>query len=449
MPKSGINAKGVRVKSIKAWTVAKDPAGYRWIIFGLLSIVYFLACLHRISPTVIARDLFLEFGADATALGLMSSAYFYLYAAVQPPVGVLSDTLGPRAVVTLFTFIAGIGVLLFGFAPNMAVATVARGLIGIGVGGVFVPALKIFSGWYRPTEFAGTTGIFLATGNAGNLAASLPLTYLVVSLGWRMSFWAIGGVTLVLVVVCRMVLRDKPEDKGWAPIEAHTGAPSQAALGPEVKTGALKRFGIVFRKPNFWMVTTSYFFFGGPTLTFQGLWAVPYLMDVHGYSRVQAGGLLMLMPLGIIVGAPLFGFLADRLPVGRKTVLMASIGAAMACWGVFLVTGGKPPAALIGPLFFFSGACGGGSLSLYMTINKELFPQWLTGTAMGLMNPAAFLATALFQPISGYLMDAVGHSGAVYPLQAYLHVFIAIFVSMVLCFVTILPLSLRKADVMK
>jgi MFS family permease len=69
---------------------------------------------------------------------------FLLYAAVQPPVGILSDTWGPRTVATLFTFVACIGVVVFGLAPNMVVATIGRALIGIGVGGVFVPAVKIF-----------------------------------------------------------------------------------------------------------------------------------------------------------------------------------------------------------------------------------------------------------------------------------------------------------------
>ena len=70
----------------------------------------------------------------------MSSSYFYLYAAVQPPVGVLSDTLGPRRVITIFTLIACIGTLVFGTACNMTMATVGRALIGLGVGGIFVPA---------------------------------------------------------------------------------------------------------------------------------------------------------------------------------------------------------------------------------------------------------------------------------------------------------------------
>jgi sugar phosphate permease len=415
-----------------------DPLVYRWLMFGVLSVLYFMACMHRISPTVIARDLIAEFNADATALGFMSSAYFYLYAAVQPPVGYLSDTWGPRAVTTFFAVIACLGALLFGFAPNLSVATLGRALIGVGVGGVFVPALKIFSKWHRAKEFAAMTGVFLAIGNAGNLAASLPLTYMVLWVGWRGSFLAMGAVSLLMALACCLVLRDTPEDKGWPPIVPE---PAPAATDPQAKAvqSPSRRMRIVFSQPNFWMVTGSYFFFGGPTLAFQGLWTVPYLIDIHGYSRVQAGGTLMLIPAGFVIGAPLFGLLADRLPINRKTILVLALLIGVLCWAVFLPTGGKPPAAVIGPLFVVIGLCGGGSLSLYMTMTKELFPAWLTGTAMGLMNPAAFLSTALFQPFSGYLMDSVGHAGAAYPQAAYYKVFVAIFIFGVLSLATILP----------
>ncbi len=424
--------------------VFNDLLKYRWLMFWVMGGIYFLACLHRISPTVIARDLVFEFGADAMALGLMSSSYFYLYAAVQPPVGVLSDTLGPRRVITIFTLIACVGAVIFGSALNMTMATVGRAFIGMGVGGIFVPGVKILSKWYRQREFAGVTGIFLATGNAGNLAASLPLTYLVLLLGWRMSSFAIGAVTFFLAIISWGVLRDNPEDKGWPPIEvgANQSSLAKGDLPGDIRTR--KRLRIVFSKPGFWMVTISTFFFGGPALTFQGLWAVPYLMDIHGYSRLQAGGLLMMLPLGFVIGAPTFGFLADKVALGRKGVLLCSLGLGLTCWAFFLLSGGSPSSLLLGPLFLIMGACGGGSLSLYMTITKELFPPWLTGTALGLMNPAAFLSTALFQPFTGFLMDKVGRSGAVYPLEAYYNVFIVIFISMAIGFVSIIPLTIPQ-----
>ena len=192
------------------------------------------------------------------------------------------------------------------------------------------------------------------------------------------------------------------------------------------------------------MITLSYFFFGGPGLTFQGLWVVPYLIDVHEYTRLQAGGLLMTLPLGAMVGAPLIGFLADRLNLERKQVLIILLFASLACWSVFFLTGGKPNNAFIIPLFFIMGLCGGGALSLYMTMLKEIFPTWLTGTAMGLMNPAAFLATALFQPFTGYLMDAFGRTGSAYPLGAYQRVFTVFFLSMLISFGLLFLLKTSK-----
>jgi len=260
----------------------KDPFRYRWLMLGVLGLIYFMACLHRIAPTIIAKDLVIEFGADATALGLMASTYFYLYAAVQPPVGILSDKIGPRKVATIFALIACAGCLVFALAPNMFMAGVGRGLVGIGVGGIFVPGLKIFSGWYKPTEFATVTGIFLALGNLGNLSGSLPLTYLVTLVGWRFSFIVIAGVALPLAFLAWWILRDKPEDKGWPPIVPHPLQPAPAAAALPADPSAGKGFGIIFKSSGFWMITLSYFFTSGPGLSFQGLWSVPYLMDVNG-----------------------------------------------------------------------------------------------------------------------------------------------------------------------
>lgn len=422
----------------------KDAYRYRWMMLAVMGVIYFLACLHRVAPTVIARDLMLEFGADATALGLMSSAYFYLYAAIQPSVGVLSDTMGPRRVITIFTLIATAGTVLFGTAVNMPMAAAGRALIGIGAGGIFVPGLLLFSRWYRTKEFAGVTGIFLAMGNAGNLSASLPFTYLVLLLGWRVSFLGMGAFSLLLVALGWVVLRDRPADKGWGDsFISGNDPPPPSEPKPQGMTFP-KRLKIVLVHPSFWMITLSYLFFGGPGLTFQGLWAVPYLMDIHGFSRVEAGGLLMLMPMGLIVGAPGIGYLADRFPMGRTRILAVSLCLPLLCWLFLFVSDGNSSLVFLTPIFFVMGVCGGGSLSLYMTMLKELFPSWLTGTAMGLMNPAAFLAGALFQPFTGYLMDAVGSSGSIYPLEAYHRVFGVFLASTILALGFLIFLMLRE-----
>ena len=420
---------------------------YRWLIFGILGTIYFLACLHRVAPTVIARDLAQAFNADAVVLGLIASSYFYLYSAVQPPVGILTDTIGPRMVVTIFTIIAAAGGFIFGTASNAAMSMLGRALIGVGVGGVFVPSLKIFSGWFRASEFASLTGILLAISGLGGLSAALPLTYLVLFLGWRLSFVLLGAFSLFLALICWVVVRDRPEDKGWPPmeIEVAQSQPVASELPEDMRT--FKRLGLIFRSFNFWMITLALFFSGGVSLTFQGLWAVPYLIDAYGLSRAKAGGLLMLMPFGFAVGALVFGLLIDRLALNRKSVVICSMSLSISCWIILLFFGGRSSYLLVVPLFLALGLLGGGYLTVIMTITKELFPTWLTGTAVGLINPAAFLATALYQPLTGFLLDRVGplDSGA-YPLEAYQLVFIVFLISLSIALIATIMLSLPKTN---
>ena len=74
-----------------------DP--HRWMVFGGVASIYFLAYFHRVSTSVVAPDLIAVFQTNATALGIMSSMYFYAYALGQPLVGYLTDRLAPRRVI--------------------------------------------------------------------------------------------------------------------------------------------------------------------------------------------------------------------------------------------------------------------------------------------------------------------------------------------------------------
>jgi len=322
-----------------------------------------------------------------------------------------------------------------------------RALIGVGVGGVFVPSLKIFSKWFRASEFASLTGILLAISGLGGLSAALPLTYLVLFLGWRLSFVLLGAFSLFLALICWAVVRDRPEDKGWPPmeIEVAQSQPVASELPEDMRT--FKRLGLIFGSFNFWMITLALFFSGGVSLTFQGLWAVPYLIDAYGLSRAKAGGLLMLIPFGFAIGALVFGLLIDRLALNRKSVVICSMSLSISCWIILLFFGGRSSYLLVVPLFLALGLLGGGYLTVIMTITKELFPTWLTGTAVGLINPAAFLATALYQPLTGFLLDRVGplDSGA-YPLEAYQLVFIVFLISISIALIATIMLSLPKTN---
>ena len=395
---------------------------YRWTIFALVGTLYFLVCLHRVSPTVIARDLALEFNANAMILGFLFSSYFYIYSCMQPVVGFFSDTAGPRKVITLSFVLAAIGSVIFGAAQNATMAAAGRAIIGAGAAGVFVPALKLFSEWYRMDEFSGLTGLMLAIGGMGALAASAPLTYLVLLLGWRTTFFCIGTISLVLALICWMIIRDTPQKKGWP---ALVSAGIDQAAPPEEAVGLGKRMRLIFGSFDFWMISLSTFFGGGVFLSFQGVWAVPYLMDVLGLNRVNAGWILMLLPLGFSLGGPVLGFLTDKWSLDRKKVLFFSFGAGFIAWACLMFFRPGTDAYLVSPLFILFGIISGGTLPICFTLIRDLFPASLMGTASGVMNMAAFFGTAIYLPVSGFILkQSAALQPGVYHAEAYLNLLI-------------------------
>ena len=415
---------------------------YRWAILTVIGILYFFVCLHRLSPTIIARDLALSISADAVILGIIASSYFYLYAAMQPVVGYLSDTKGPRKVMVLLFFISAAGSVIFGLAPNTAIAILGRALIGAGLAGVFIPALKVFSRWYRANQFASLTGIMITIGGLGGLAATIPLTYLVVLLGWRGSFVAIGLLSMVLAVLAWIILRDSPEDRGWLALTAE----DSATPGAGEKTHLAKRLTTVFGNLDFCLICLAVFLMWGAALTFQGLWAVPYLMDVFRLDQVRAGWILMAWALGIAVGGPAVGFLTDRLNLNRKKALLWGIGLSTIEWLLLIFLQEREYLVIVAPLFFLFGLTAGGALPLFFTITRDLFPFWLMGTATGLMNTAGFFGSAVYMPFTGFLLNAtVSVRPGSYSFDAYRTLLIVFLLSYAAAFIATTLLSSRKA----
>lgn len=377
---------------------------FRWLFLGIIGTLYFLTCLHRMSPAVIARDLALSFNADAVALGVISSTYFYCYSAAQPVVGYLSDTIGPRRVMTIFFGMAALGSLIFALAPNTAVAAFSRALVGAGVGGVFIPGLKLFSAWYRSNEFSALTGMMIAVGGLAGLSATLPLTLVAVRIGWRSTFVGIAVLSFVLVALCWIIIRDRPEEKGWQAIPGGGNAPSGESDG-KAEQSLGRRLGLVFSNADFWKISLATFFTSGVSLTFQGLWGVPYLMDVFDFDRLRAGRYIMLFPLGFAMGGPVVGSIMGRSQLDPRKTLMSMVTCALAGWTVIFFIGDKDVLPIVACLLFLFGFTAGGTLPVSFTLTRDLFPSQVMGTAVGLMNTAPFLGAAVYQPFTGFILS--------------------------------------------
>jgi sugar phosphate permease len=408
-----------------------DP--HRWVVFLCICLVYFFVYFHRVSPSVIVSDLISAFNTNATALGFMASMYFYLYALEQPLVGFLADLIGPRKVIGYWSVIAAVGCFIFGLAPSIGWASVGRALIGLGVGGVYVPAVKSFSQWFRPREFATMVGLLMAVGNFGAVIATTPLAWAVGTWGWRAAFFIIGGITLVLAFTTLKITRDftDPSDS-----EPHPAKRTEGQTRPHPS-----RVLSILTSMRFWLVATIFFGVYGTLITLQGLWATPFLMTVLGIERVYASNLNMLIPVGVILGSPFIGWLTGRFGLDKARALCTIVLIYAISWiGInwFYAQIGLMGLCLS---LLVMGFAGGGFISTLWGFIQETTPADTLGLMSGMLNPAPFFGVAAYQVITGAILDRNTHVTEAYTVDGFQNAFTVCFVSILICLVLALILS--------
>ena len=403
--------------------MSEDLAGkairFRWLIFFVLALAYFFVYFHRLSLSVVANDLTNDFKTTASVMGFLGSIYFYCYAVMQFPAGLLSDSLGPRKSVSFFLIIASAGSIIFGFAPTLEVAFIGRVMVGLGVSMVFIPTMKIFSQWFHPREFAFMTGILNAVGGIGVLAATWLLAVMTIVFGWRISFEFIGCCTFVIVALVWFIVRDRPEDKGW-PSLAELDQENGEAYRPSKQIPLLEGARRVVSEKYFWPVAIWFFFDCGVFFGFGALWGGPYLMHVYGMTRTQAGMVLSMIAWGMIVGSPPLGFLSDKIMKSRKKpFILCNLVLVIELVILSIYPDGLSWIALY-VLFFVFAICSSSVVILGFTITKELFPTEIAGTSTGFVNIFPFLGGAVFMPFLGRVLDAYPKSDTGgYSLEAY------------------------------
>ena len=397
---------------------------HRWVVFFIISLVYFFVYFHRVSTSVIAHDILKAFNANATALGFMSSMYFYIYAFEQPLVGYWTDKLGARRVIAYCTLAAAAGCFLFALAPSIWWASAGRALIGLGVGGVYVPAVKAFSQWFKSNEFATMIGLFIAVGNLGAIIATTPLAWAANSWGWRMSFNIIGCISLVLALTAFFLIKDFKE-----PSETIQDEYNLKPAGDDSQEMPFYRHLLSYQ---FWIIAIIFFGSYGIMMTFQGLWATPFLMAVLKIDRIAASKLNMLIPIGFIIGAPLFGWLADRIFKSKVHIMIFLVLILSMSWAG-IVFGMNLGMAWVFLILFLMGIAMGGFISIIWAHVREITPARTLGTFSGLLNSAPFLGVAVFQVLTGSFLDGERLTDGAYLPEAYTSSFVLCFIVSCAC----------------
>ena len=385
---------------------------YKWAIFITMLIAYFFVYFQRTSVSVVGSDIVDELGGD---MGTLSSVYFWTYTAMQIPSGLVADRYGPRAAGATFMTIAAAGSLITFAADGFAAVVLGKILIAVGMAVVYIPLMKLVSVWFPKSDFAVMTGITIAVGNVGAIAASGPLDMLADAIGWRDVFLFLGIVTLALAALCAVVVRDHPSQKGLPSSEEA----EQAKKGTEIEESSsaripmLRGLRITFSGGRkFWTCAMGYFLVYGTIMVFQGTWAAKYFNSVYGGFEatllgctLSAAWLITAIGIGKIVSTVLLGALTSRGMIASKRKVMVLGTGCFACvWAViFLLAGDTGSYWFWFTVSFFFGFFGG-FMSLSFAQAKEWYPIAISATVVSGMNVFLFLGASVCTTLSKFVI---------------------------------------------
>ena len=377
----------------------------RGLAFALGAAAFILAFFHRVAPGAIAADLRATFDTSATTLGFIAALYFYPYSAMQLPSGVLADSIGPRRLFTAGSVVAGVGSLMFAFAPDVPWLLAGRALVGLGVAVAFVSVLKLIASWFSEREFGTWVGVLMLLGNLGAVLAAYPLGWVTQYVSWRTVFVVTGVLSLALALCIWLWVRDDPREAGLPSPHALDGRADSAGTHAGWWDGVAR----VARNRDTWRGFFMHLGMIGSYLTFTGLWAVPYLTDGLGLTRASATLHVTATIIAFALGSFAVGTISDRM--GRRLPLLRALSLLyLASWLPWVMGWPLPLAASIAAFFLMGVGIAGATLA--WALAKELNPPALSGTATSLVNTGGFLGTALFQPLVGWVLDRFGAGAA-------------------------------------
>lgn len=363
---------------------------YAYFVLVLCALFQFYKFLTQVYPGLITQQLMQLFALQGVGLGNLVASYFYSYMIMQFFVGILIDRFGVRILGSIAILVTALGVLLFASAKVLSVAILARLLMGLGVAFSTVSFLKIAAVWFPPNRFAFIGGLLATASMLGAIFGQLPLALMITHYGWRMSLclWGIGGVVLAIVFI--FFVRDHP---------AHQVHIRQQYFD----WAAIKK---VFLSKQNWLLTLYSGLAYSPIAVFAGLWGHPFLHVAYHLSVASGASLMSWAFLGLAVGGPGLGIIADRV-ASKRAIMALGTGLSLITLSIIIYTGHLN--LWIVTLLLFLFGFGTGAFMLGYAFGRLINPVAVAATVIAMINSGDALFGAFTEPVIGKLLDLNWH----------------------------------------
>ncbi|MCH9757414.1 MAG: MFS transporter [Gammaproteobacteria bacterium] len=361
-----------------------------WIICGIGAVFYSYEYLLRITPSVMEPALRDHFNLSATGFGIFSAFYYYAYVPMQLPVGVLMDRWGPRRLLTAACAISVLGIWMFAGTTIVSFAAAGRFLTGFGSAFAFVGVLKLATIWLPEDKLAMVAGLAAALGTIGAMVGDNLLGAMVLNVGWQKAVNYTASFGLFVIVLMWFGIHDKKKD-----LDEDGGTVSTFKEG-------LVDLKVILTSKQIWINGAYGCLIYLPTTVFAELWGIPYLAHARGMSVPSAEFANSLVFMGFMFGAPLWGYVSDKLHQRRVPMFIGALGAGIMMTLVLYLPGVKGNTLYI--LMFILGLFYSVQAVVF-AVGRELSPKEAAGTAIATTNMFVMLGAMLLQPLIGSLLD--------------------------------------------
>jgi MFS family permease len=349
-----------------------SPTPYRWLLVAMLWFVCLLNYADRQAIYSVFPLLKTEMGLDDVRLGVVGSAFMWVYAAALPLAGIVGDRVSRKGLILGGLAFWSLITLLTASARRYEHLVAFRALEGLGEAFYMPASVALISAYHGPSTRSRALALHQSSVYAGTVLGGSVAGYCADLYGWRSGFYLFGGLGLVLAAVLVLFLREPARRAGDA--AAPDDPPVRAAVDILSRPAVLLLIA-VFVGANFvaaifltWMPSFLHDRFG-MTLTMSGLNATVWL---------QAMSIL-----GVVCG----GYLADRWarrhPGGRMAVQAVGLfgGAPL----IFLTGGTRSVPVLVAALAGFGFFKGLYDANIWASL-YDVVPPRRRATALGLMN---------------------------------------------------------------
>lgn len=282
--------------------------------FVVTALLFALGQFHRSSGSVLSSVITEQFGLKPEQIGFVIGIMFIAQAIGQIPSGILIDRYGTRKALTGMSLLAALGCVLVASANNWMVLMLGRAMIGFGFSAAMMGSFKLFSAWVPPREITTLTGRYMFFGLMGGLLATTPLTLMLDNFGWHSVFILFAAGTAVMACLIAVIVRNTP------PIPLN--GPSDP---PESLLQVIRGIASVFRKRELWPILLAAPLLYTPGQILVGLWAMPYLADVHGLPALQRSYCLISMVAGMSLGPLTYGFIDHRSKARWRVITLGAL----------------------------------------------------------------------------------------------------------------------------